>query len=282
MLRGRAAGFFCARLAWSRSPSEARLPCRLFLRFHHEVTSSSCLPGAKITASSRAGLREGPPPSFGSDPPPRVHSPESSPSRIFGGVFSPWGAGFSLNPCASRGRLVQLHTRLVAFTRLVHDSSKPLMSGPPNRCKTRSRLPSIAPPRPCRQGADGDFLTYSHIGIYSPMPRAATTLAPSTPSPNRADARSSLSSRPRSPVGESCRVGLAQPSVSKHLGVLRDVGLVHVRRDGRQILYRTNADAIRPIHEWTSCLSAIGATNSPHQGARRAGARRSEKDEKQS
>ena len=44
---------------------------------------------------------------------------------------------------------------------------------------------------------------------------------------------------------------LAQPSVSKHLKVLRDVGLVHVRREGRQIFYRTNADAIRPLHEWT-------------------------------
>jgi len=46
-------------------------------------------------------------------------------------------------------------------------------------------------------------------------------------------------------------LGLEQPSVSKHLGVLRDVGLVHVRRDGRHMLYRTNADAIRPVHEWT-------------------------------
>jgi DNA-binding transcriptional ArsR family regulator len=43
-----------------------------------------------------------------------------------------------------------------------------------------------------------------------------------------------------------------QPSVSKHLRVLRDVGLVHVRRDGRQKFYKTNAAAIRPVHEWTS------------------------------
>ena len=46
--------------------------------------------------------------------------------------------------------------------------------------------------------------------------------------------------------------GLAQPSVSKHLKVLRDVGLVHVRRDGRQAFYRTNVDALRPLHAWTS------------------------------
>jgi DNA-binding transcriptional ArsR family regulator len=48
------------------------------------------------------------------------------------------------------------------------------------------------------------------------------------------------------------KLGMEQPSVSKHLRVLRDVGLVDVRRDGRQKLYRTNAEAIRPIHEWTS------------------------------
>jgi len=46
-------------------------------------------------------------------------------------------------------------------------------------------------------------------------------------------------------------VGLDQPSVSKHLGVLRRVGLVHVRRNGRHRLYRTNADALRPVHDWT-------------------------------
>ena len=47
-------------------------------------------------------------------------------------------------------------------------------------------------------------------------------------------------------------VGLGQPSVSKHLQVLRDVGLVRVRRDGRRMLYRTNARALKPLHEWTS------------------------------
>lgn len=53
------------------------------------------------------------------------------------------------------------------------------------------------------------------------------------------------------PVGDIvASLGLGQPSVSKHLRVLRNVGLVHVRRDGRQKLYRTNAAAIRPLHEW--------------------------------
>jgi DNA-binding transcriptional ArsR family regulator len=44
----------------------------------------------------------------------------------------------------------------------------------------------------------------------------------------------------------------AQPSVSKHLRVLSDVGLVRSRRDGRRVLYRTNAAAIKPLHDWTS------------------------------
>src|SRR5882762_3887887 len=54
------------------------------------------------------------------------------------------------------------------------------------------------------------------------------------------------------PVGEIVdSLGLEQPSVSKHLRVLLEVGLVNVRRDGRHMLYRTNAEAIRPLHEWT-------------------------------
>ena len=42
------------------------------------------------------------------------------------------------------------------------------------------------------------------------------------------------------------------PANEAHLAVLRDVGLVHVRRDGRRMLYRTNAEAIRPLHEWAA------------------------------
>jgi len=45
---------------------------------------------------------------------------------------------------------------------------------------------------------------------------------------------------------------LDQPSVSKHLRVLRETGLVHMRCQGRQKFYRTNAQAIRPLHDWAS------------------------------
>jgi DNA-binding transcriptional ArsR family regulator len=47
-------------------------------------------------------------------------------------------------------------------------------------------------------------------------------------------------------------LGLAQPQVSKHLKVLRDVGLVDVRDDGRRRLYRLNGHPLKPIHDWVA------------------------------
>jgi DNA-binding transcriptional ArsR family regulator len=46
------------------------------------------------------------------------------------------------------------------------------------------------------------------------------------------------------------RLGLSQPQVSKHLRVLREVGAVDVREDGRQRFYRLNGEALKPIHDW--------------------------------
>jgi DNA-binding transcriptional ArsR family regulator len=86
------------------------------------------------------------------------------------------------------------------------------------------------------------------------MPRAATTSDAfnAIAEPRRRDILSYLSARER-PVGEIvAALGLAQPSVSKHLRVLLDVGLVDVRREGRQMFYRTNAEGIKPLHEWAS------------------------------
>jgi DNA-binding transcriptional ArsR family regulator len=85
------------------------------------------------------------------------------------------------------------------------------------------------------------------------MPRAATTSDTfnAIAEPRRRDILDYLAPRER-PVGDIVvALGLLQPSVSKHLRVLRDVGLVEVRRDGRQVFYRTNAEEIRQIHEWT-------------------------------
>ncbi|MEX1142791.1 MAG: metalloregulator ArsR/SmtB family transcription factor [Thermoleophilaceae bacterium] len=47
-------------------------------------------------------------------------------------------------------------------------------------------------------------------------------------------------------------LGLGQPQVSKHLRVLREVGAVSVREDGRRRLYRVNGEALKPIHDWVS------------------------------
>lgn len=53
------------------------------------------------------------------------------------------------------------------------------------------------------------------------------------------------------PVNDLVEVlGLAQPQVSKHLRVLREVGLVDVREEGRQRLYRLNGLPLKPIHDW--------------------------------
>jgi DNA-binding transcriptional ArsR family regulator len=85
------------------------------------------------------------------------------------------------------------------------------------------------------------------------MARAATTSDAfnAVAEPRRRDILDFLaaSERPVSDIVEA--LAIAQPSVSKHLRVLRDVGLVDMRRAGRQVFYRTNVQAIRPLHEWT-------------------------------
>ena len=55
------------------------------------------------------------------------------------------------------------------------------------------------------------------------------------------------------------RLGLAQPVVSKHLRVLREVGAVSVREDGRQRLYRVEGRALKPIFDWVSQYERLWA-----------------------
>jgi DNA-binding transcriptional ArsR family regulator len=84
------------------------------------------------------------------------------------------------------------------------------------------------------------------------MARAATTSDAfnAVAEPRRREILNYLALEER-PVGEIVdALEMEQPSVSKHLRVLKDVGLVYARRDGRQMFYRTNAEAIRPLHEW--------------------------------
>src|ERR1043166_1965577 len=100
------------------------------------------------------------------------------------------------------------------------------------------------------------------MGMYClAMARAATTSDAfnAVAEPRRRDILSFLALDER-PVGDIVEaLGLQQPSVSKHLRVLRDVGLVRVRREGRHMLYRANAEAIRPLHEWTKTFERLWA-----------------------
>src|SRR3954447_963861 len=84
------------------------------------------------------------------------------------------------------------------------------------------------------------------------MPRASTTSDPfnAIAEPRRRHILELIAAEERS-VGEIAdALALEQPSVSKHLQVLRSVGLVTVRRDGRRTLYRTNAESLRAVHDW--------------------------------
>jgi DNA-binding transcriptional ArsR family regulator len=84
------------------------------------------------------------------------------------------------------------------------------------------------------------------------MARAATTTDAfnAVAEPRRREILDVLSDGER-PVNDLVtELGLAQPQVSKHLRVLREVGLVEVRGEGRQRMYRLNSEPLRPIHEW--------------------------------
>lgn len=85
------------------------------------------------------------------------------------------------------------------------------------------------------------------------MPRAATTSDPfnAIAEPRRREILSYLATHERTVGDIVITLKLEQPSVSKHLRVLRQVGLVRVRRSGRHMLYRTKAEGIRPLHDWT-------------------------------
>ena len=103
------------------------------------------------------------------------------------------------------------------------------------------------------------FDIFPYRNIFRAVARAATTSDAfnAVAEPRRREILNYLALQER-PVGDIvATLQLEQPSVSKHLRVLRDVGLVRVRRDGRRMLYRTNADAIRPLHEWTGMFERL-------------------------
>jgi DNA-binding transcriptional ArsR family regulator len=84
------------------------------------------------------------------------------------------------------------------------------------------------------------------------MARAATTTDAfnAVAEPRRRELIGLLAHGERSVNDLVAELGLAQPQVSKHLRVLREVGLVLVRDEGRQRMYRLNGYALKPIHDW--------------------------------
>jgi DNA-binding transcriptional ArsR family regulator len=86
----------------------------------------------------------------------------------------------------------------------------------------------------------------------SAVARAATTADAfnAVAEPRRREILDALAGGER-PVNDLVeQLGIAQPQVSKHLRVLREVGAVDVRSDGRRRLYRLNGRALKPIHDW--------------------------------
>jgi DNA-binding transcriptional ArsR family regulator len=94
------------------------------------------------------------------------------------------------------------------------------------------------------------------------MPRASTTSDAfnAVAEPRRREILEylALEERTVSAIVEGLRI--EQPSVSKHLRVLRDVGLVRVRRNGRHMFYRTNAEGLRPVFDWTKRFERYWST----------------------
>lgn len=84
------------------------------------------------------------------------------------------------------------------------------------------------------------------------MARAATTTDAfnAVAEPRRREILDLLAQGERSVNDLVAQLGLAQPLVSKHLRVLREVGLVRVRDEGRQRLYRLDGRPLKPIHDW--------------------------------
>ena len=91
------------------------------------------------------------------------------------------------------------------------------------------------------------------------MPRAATTFDPfnAIAEPKRRQVIDVLFRGERSVNDLVSELGWPQPMVSKHLGVLSKVGIVEVRKAGRQRLYRLDGQKLKPIHDWVSAYKQL-------------------------
>jgi DNA-binding transcriptional ArsR family regulator len=89
------------------------------------------------------------------------------------------------------------------------------------------------------------------------MARASTTSDPfnAIAEPRRRHILEFIAAEERSVNEIAAALELGQPSVSKHLQVLRDVGLVSARREGQRTMYRMNPETLRTIHDWSSMFA---------------------------
>jgi DNA-binding transcriptional ArsR family regulator len=89
--------------------------------------------------------------------------------------------------------------------------------------------------------------------------RAATTLDPfnAIAEPKRRQVLEALSDQEWAVNDVVGRLGWPQPMVSKHLGVLKEVGLVSVRKEGRQRLYRVNGETLKAVHDWLKTFEKL-------------------------
>ena len=92
------------------------------------------------------------------------------------------------------------------------------------------------------------------------MPRATTTsdVFNAIAEPRRRQIIEVLAQRGPQPVGTLVRrLGLPQPTVSKHLGVLRKVGVVEVRKHGKQRVYNLEAAQLKCVHDWVGAFASL-------------------------
>lgn len=121
---------------------------------------------------------------------------------------------------------------------------------------TYLRVPAI------RNGIAPQALTYAQMGIYYGMARSSTTsdAFAAIAEPRRRELLALLAGHgvreqteagtPRDVTWIVQTTGWPQPQVSKHLGVLREVGLVNVERKGRRRMYSLNGEALRTVYDW--------------------------------
>ena len=94
------------------------------------------------------------------------------------------------------------------------------------------------------------------------MPRAATTtdVFNAIAEPRRREIIGMLEDGKEHAVGDVVlRLRMSQPAVSKHLGVLRKVGVVTVSKRGQLRMYRLNAKELKPVHDWVKIYERFWA-----------------------